>query len=151
MPPQCDGGGVRKPNPCSMNWQVWCLLSDWRNTTGSSRTLAPSVLTTRCCGYWKLSASSRFSREKCLRRSPQNASRCGRFLKVLHLKPMQLTNGWLDTHHTSNHALLSCRRNWKQGWTRFELRSCWARVCDSVSSSLVCRIPPERLTSLARK
>jgi hypothetical protein len=36
-----------------MNWQGWCLLNDWRNITGLSRTLAPSVQTTRCYAYWE--------------------------------------------------------------------------------------------------
>jgi len=39
------------------------------NTTGSSRTLAPSAQTTRCSAYWKRWASWRFSREKRPRRS----------------------------------------------------------------------------------
>jgi hypothetical protein len=57
----------------------------------------------------------------------------------------------MEEYTSLNHALPTCRKNWKQGWTRLELRSCRARVCDSVSSSPVCRIPPERLTSVVLK
>src|SRR4029077_11096027 len=102
-------------------------------------------------GSWRRWASSRCSREKRPQRSPQNASRCGRFWKVPRLRLMRSRSEWKNTHRDLNHVLLSCPRNWKQGWTRFELRSCWARVCDSVFSNPDCRTPPERLASLVLK
>jgi hypothetical protein len=51
---------------------------------------------------------------------------------MLYLKLLKSRSEWQHTRHGLSHALLNCRRNWNQGWTRLELRSCWARVFGSV-------------------
>jgi hypothetical protein len=43
---------------------------------------------------------------------------------MLFLTLMKSRSEWQHMRRGLSHALRSCRRNWKQGWTRLESRSC---------------------------
>ena len=90
--------------------------AEYYRVIAHTRTLSPNdemLRVLEAMGILALAHARNARRDRCRTQVFAEDSR-----KCCCLRPMKSRSEWQDTHPDSIHALRSCRRNWKQVWTR---------------------------------